>query len=617
MGIPKITNRPLIKFIESFWQWKVLWVTTTAAFGLLALLYVLFLKQDMWVASQGLIVRDEANGAVMRLGRFESQTAMKAAQETVVEMARNPQVVSEALMAVGRDQGAFGWGSSEKPSAKEIEELADQIEVRAPKGAEFGTTEVIYLDVEQNSRKRSTELNKAICDALEQRLKQVRHTRANGVITELLAARAAASANLKKATERLQMMEAEIGNDLSDLRGLTDALSNGTATRQSLDSVARELRLAELDLQQVKVDLSTARESFEDPKQLLQTPTKLVNSQPGLKRLREGLAAAAIASSQLAAKYTATHPLVLAAIETEDRIRGQLRNELGTSVQTLTKDLAIAEARVTQLQNQKSSLESRIAKLASVRAEYGNVAAEVSARNAQLQEAERELAAAEAARDAAETSSLITRLDKPVLGENPVGPGRSVILVGSSAAGLFFGFGLVFLLAPVDGGTVYGRRNQDFDAALGRRASDRSGAAGANASAAPAGNDSPSRSAEVAPTNAGTNSQSNADSADSVAESSGSKESAGGFQIPSSFAELERQLPAASTAAESATNVANIRTGEPKADVEVQQPEVNPTAANADATSGEEESIRAAQEVIAAALQCNFSSDADAPPPKP
>ncbi|MEM8734392.1 MAG: Wzz/FepE/Etk N-terminal domain-containing protein [Planctomycetota bacterium] len=613
MGVPKITNRPLIKLIESFWQWKILWVATTAAFGLLALLYVLFLKQDMWVASQGLIVRDEANGAVMRLGRFESQTAMKAAQETVVEMARNPQVISEALIAVGRDRGAFGWGSSEKPSAKEVEELADKVEVRAPKGAEFGTTEVIYLDVEQNSRKRSTELNKAICDALEKRLKQVRHTRANGVITELLAARAAASANLKKATERLQLMEAEIGNDLSDLRGLTDALSNGTATRQSLDGVARELRLAELELQQVKVDLSTARESFEDPKQLLQTPTKLVNSQPGLKRLREGLAAAAIASSQLAAKYTATHPLVLAAIETEDRIRGQLRNELGTSVQTLTKDLEIAEARVSQLQNQKSSLESRIAKLASVRADYGNVAAEVSARNAQLQEAERELAAAEAARDAAETSSLITRLDKPVLGENPVGPGRSVILVGSSAAGLFFGFGLVFLLAPVDGGTVYGRRNQDFDAALGRRASDRVGAssnatAGATVSATPGANAKPSSQASEAPATPSPELNQRVNTTEPTPQPETTRQ-AGGYDVPSSFAELERQLPVATASAAANAGV-----------VPAEQAGVagstTPTDAETESSSGDDDSIRAAQEVIAAALKCNFSSDADAAPPK-
>jgi hypothetical protein len=87
MNTPKITNRNLIQFAENFWQWRALWTGSTALFAALGLFYVIFLKNDIWVASQGLIVRAEANGAVMPLGRFESQTAMKAAQETVMEMA--------------------------------------------------------------------------------------------------------------------------------------------------------------------------------------------------------------------------------------------------------------------------------------------------------------------------------------------------------------------------------------------------------------------------------------------------------------------------------------------------------------------------------------------------
>lgn len=475
MNSPKITNKKLVDLASTYWNWKWLWLTTTGIFGVLALFYVLFLKGDVWVASQGLIVRDEATGAVVRLGRFESQTAMKAAQETILEMARNGQVLAEALEKISAETSWLGlFGGSGKPSLAKVEEMARKnISVRAPRGAELGTTEVIYLDVKQPTKSEALELNKAVCDALEKRLKQVRQARANGVISELLAAREAALINLGKATEKLQRMEAEAGVDLSDLRGLTDTVAGGSTTRLTLDTVRKELLAAELEIEQLQVDLATAKDSFDDPTQLLLTPTKLVNTSPGLKKLREGLSQAVIVSSQLEGKFTSTHPKVVASREAEVRLRSQVRAELGNSVETMTKEIEFARERVSKLSAQQASLEIRVAKLAEIRADYANVSAEVNARNEQLQEAEKELAKAEAARDAAQTSSLLTRIDQPIIGENPIGPGRTTILAGATASGLFFGLGVVFLLTPLESGFSYGRRQNDNGNAIGRRAADR------------------------------------------------------------------------------------------------------------------------------------------------
>ncbi len=58
-----------------------------------------------------------------------------------------------------------------------------------------------------------------------------------------------------------------------------------------------------------------------------------------------------------------------------------------------------------------------------------------------------------AARDAALTTSLLTRIDDPVLGERPVGPGRTTILAAMTIAGFVFRLGVVFLLTPLDGST--------------------------------------------------------------------------------------------------------------------------------------------------------------------
>ncbi|MEP1645816.1 MAG: hypothetical protein ABJK10_16645, partial [Rhodopirellula bahusiensis] len=69
------------------------WGGAAVLFGVLGLGTALF-SSDRWAARQPLVLRDEATGAVDRLGRFSSQTDLKAAQETLLEMARNPEVVA-------------------------------------------------------------------------------------------------------------------------------------------------------------------------------------------------------------------------------------------------------------------------------------------------------------------------------------------------------------------------------------------------------------------------------------------------------------------------------------------------------------------------------------------
>ncbi len=464
MNAPKITNRQLLDLIQTYWAWRALWISTTVMFALLGLSYVLFLKSDTWVASQGLIVRDEANGAVMRLGRFQSQTEMKTAQETILEMARNSHVLGNALNKVGRSQKMFGlFQENSPPSTAEIDELAKNcIEVRAPRGAELGTTEVIYLDIKQPSQTRALELNKAVCDALEEQLQTVRKARADGVISELTTAMQAAENSLAEATVRLQAIESEAGADLADLRGLTDTNSGGNTNRQVLDAIKSEQRQVELQRHQLAIDLNLAKESFENPDALLLTPSRLVTNQAGLKKLREGLADASINTSGLRGRFTDINPIVVAAVETENRIRSQLREELGLAIATLAKDIEVTDQQLAKLQSQQQQLEKRLEKLAEIRAEYSNVASDVRSRNTQLQEIRRELAQATASRDSAGVSSLLTRLDEPLLGERPIGPGRSVILAGATVSGLLFGLGIVFLLTPLEGHKMFGRRQQDF-----------------------------------------------------------------------------------------------------------------------------------------------------------
>ena len=431
---------------------------------MLGIVYGLFLKQDQWLASQALLVREEANGASLRLGRFDSDTQMKAAQETILEVAKHYQVVSEALKVVGPQPSWFSrWGASDWPSQTTIEATASsKISMRAPKGAEFGATEVIYLDVKQPSPELALRFSRALSDALEVRLQSVRKTKADSIVVELTHARLAAREQLKTVTEQLQRLERTAGVELSDLRGMTDMIAGGGTSRIHLDQLKSEIRVADTNHQELLDDLKLLEDAIADPSSFVIAPSNLVTSQPGLKRLREGYAEAQLSASQLSGKFTEVHPLLVAARTTQDSIRGRLVSELEASLGSLNQEIKTSQQKLDRLRALQSETEGKLGNLAENRAEYANVISEVKTRTTILENVERELAEAEASAEAASSTSLISRMDQPIVSEKPLGPGKTTIAGGCTVAGLLFGLGIVFVLSPTETGKSFGRRMTDM-----------------------------------------------------------------------------------------------------------------------------------------------------------
>ncbi|MFO1064363.1 MAG: hypothetical protein U0892_10915 [Pirellulales bacterium] len=293
------------------------------------------------------------------------------------------------------------------------------------------------------------------------------------MILELEHAGRMANQELESITQKLEAVEREAGTDLADLRGLTDTTSGGSTARVSLDAVKTELRQAENQHKQLLSDLKMLSAGLNDPEMMLSAPSTIINAHPGLKKLREGLADAQLQVSQLKGRFTGGHPLVINAQTAESEIRNQVSRELRLAVNSVNADIENSTARIDLLNSQKDLLEERLERLARVRANYGNLVNEVRTRTSIVQEAERELAEARADRDAAMSTTLITRIDQPVIGDRPVGPGKTTIVGAATVAGLMFGLGIVFLLTPLDGGSSSSRRQGDYGQAIGRRLTDR------------------------------------------------------------------------------------------------------------------------------------------------
>ena len=467
-----ITNPAIRSLFRGVLIWAPLWISTTLIFGCLGLVYVVFIKHDSYLASQALLVRDEATGAVMRLGRFQSQAEMKAAQETILEMAKSQQVVRDALIAVGPPKSFTNWFSwGEYPSKDLVEEIAkNAISVHAPKGTEFGVTEVIYMDVKANSQTKSMSMCKALTDALESRLQQIRRARADGVLAELTHARNSAKRELESSTGRLHEIESEAGSDLSDLRGMTDMIAGAATSRAELDQIKNDLRQAEINRQTLIADRELLVRATKDPSSFIVAPGAILNSQPGLKRLREGLVDAQLSGSQLTGKFTENHPSVIASQSAQSSIVKRFLRELSASIAGVESDIALVDGRIERLEKQKNSAEERLAKLADSRAPYANLLSEVKSKVGMLESSERELAEVQAARDSSVSTSLLTRLDSPLVSDRPVGPGKTTIFGLCTIAGLVFGLGVVFVVTPMDVSPVFGRRSHDRE--RGRRDAD-------------------------------------------------------------------------------------------------------------------------------------------------
>lgn len=449
--------------LKSHWRW---WIVPTVTLTLGALGYAL-VKPDVWQATQVLHVRNEAAGKQNAGGQFDSVDAMKTAQETLLELTRNQKSLADALLEAGPPAG---WRGTAWPTAADIDGLRDEISIKAPGGAEFGRTEVIHVSVRANDRQRAVSLTNAVCNQLERNLQDLRNKRSASVIEELTKSLQLAKIDLQGATKKLEDLEAQVGPDLNELRLLNQSGTGESNLRTSLNQIKNELRTAKAAYQDKQEQLKYLQAMRGDPQEFVAMPGRLLESQPTLKQLKEGLISSQLRTAELAGTMSKDHPRVQAAIAAEKEVVADLKKEIAIAIRGLQSDINISKSLIDTLEHQQTEAEERLDRLAGLRAKYSNLDADVKQRSEIVQKATKDLAEARANQAAATAASLITRIDGPQLDTYPVGPGRTAILAAGMFGGLMAGMGLVFLVSPF--GQATGRRWSDAALNLGRRASD-------------------------------------------------------------------------------------------------------------------------------------------------
>jgi polysaccharide biosynthesis transport protein len=433
------TTRTIWRYRWRFAATMIIVLVITASYAILA--------PPSWMASQAIIVRNDATAQFGAMGRSREGEDVKNTQETLQEVATSRSLLRNSLQRVGPPATASAepWLSEEA-----IVRLRRAVSLAPPKGMEFGKTAVFYLRVKDPDRDRAIELTEAIYAELGKAFGQLRAAMNQNAISELTASVTLAEANLAQATRRLADVEKEAGVDLVALRMLHQSPVCDVPIYHTLANGLDELRRSREEQSQQTELLEMLRDAKDNPLLLSAAPKELIECHPGLARLIQGLSESRLRSFAGASKLSDEHPEMVALRREEANIREGIRQELSTAIQGVSAAIKLGATRHATLESQVSELNRRLSRLTDIRAEYSNLVAQVEQRRGLVEESQRHLAEARAACAGATSSSLLSRVDSPDGGLRPVSPSVAVIGLSGLLASVLAGFGVVLLTAPID-----------------------------------------------------------------------------------------------------------------------------------------------------------------------
>jgi uncharacterized protein involved in exopolysaccharide biosynthesis len=439
---PGLTARDVCSYLTRYRKrWLIPAVVVSVAVAVYAVL-----KLNVYEASLAVMIRNEVSTDAQAPGKFRHEDEMKISEETVMEVASSRGVLAGALRQVGPPIDAKVVGAW--PSDLVVESLRSALKVAPPKGAEFGKTEIFYLKVADKDPRRAIALVEAIYEQLRARLAEIRNARARGIVADLEKVVMLSEADLQQGTQRLKEMEKETGADLIELR----MVFQGTAMDGELN---KTLVAGQSELRQWKNAQAANREMLRllqaaqrDPQQLVAAPAPLLDSQPTLRQLKQGLGEAQLRASVLAGTLTEDHPQLAVARQAEQDIKRVIFKEVATAARGVEADIQLTEGRIRSAEEQLGVQQRRIERLAALRAEYSNIVDQVEHHRAELNLSKHYLAETLANLASSPSSSVINRVGEPDGTSTPIGPTRPTIALMGLACGLLTGLGILYLTAP-------------------------------------------------------------------------------------------------------------------------------------------------------------------------
>ena len=437
-------NHIVLSLID-YWY---LWIIPCLLGGGLAIFYSLFLHTPTYTARQSLIVRDDLMGDAFKPSRFESLDSMKSAQETILEIARKPEVIRSVMEQMKETRSSF-FGSG-GVSDREIEEMQGNIEFGAPNGAEFGRTEAVVLKVTTEQRDQAKDFTNLLLDAIDSKLSDVRRQRLKSMQKELTLASEESRKLLTKSSRELQEIERGFGVEITTIRGLNDP-QGGNSFDLKLNQIRLEQRQAVSSLASAKEQKTLLENAQSNGSLELVTSSQLLELQPALRGMMQSLNNAREKLSADEGRYRPLHPALKASREAVRHQKEMLFNSLGPAIAGLESQIAMAEAQVGRLNESIVELENKLLDLTAQRVPYHTLQEEVKNKSKVYSDVQAQLSQIQSYTSSSDNIALLTRVGEPQVGSRPNGLGRKAFVLVGLMGGLLVGLGLVALAVPPSG----------------------------------------------------------------------------------------------------------------------------------------------------------------------
>ena len=422
---------------------------------ILATIYAFFLKGETWTSRQSMIIRDDLLGQTFKPGSFISQEAMKSAQETVLETARRPEVIRQALETLGPDRssllGLGGGITGSWPSEQDIENFRGAVSFESANGGEFGESEVIVLAAKGSSPTRSVKFLSILMDEVDNKLSVIQGDRFESMEAELRATRDS-TLRSKEALES-DLMAIESGFDGTDIhlyRDLNGRSSGGSpsAFENKINEIATQRRDATRKLAELRANRQMLVDASRNAEFELPTSAEMLASQPALSTMLTGLDKAMQDLAEVSSTYQGEHPKLKAARDKVTSTKFQIQNSFGTFIRGIDGQIDVQKKQIASLDQLRAENTLRLTSVSRNRAPYASLSRQVDKLNEAYSEANARLTLMQSRKMASDSIKLLTRIGEPWIGTRADGMGKRALALVGGLAGLFIGMGLVMIVAP-------------------------------------------------------------------------------------------------------------------------------------------------------------------------
>ena len=430
-----------VPFVDFCFRSKRIILASVIICSVLSLLFAIQAKKK-WQASQTMVLRDDLLGESFKPGRFPSQETLKNAQETLLHIAKKSEVIREALRLTHPVQAA----KQDWPSDHLVDSTRDQISLVAPNGSEFGKTDVVIFNVKQNSPDSAKKFAQAMAEQIEHHIRIFRSDLLRSMEQELTLQYQQAKVEFEQVAEPVRKLVESTGTDLESLKSFKDTGSGGNEMQRVLENLKSEKRRALTQAQMAAKQLELLAEAKFQPEAAFARNNELMQSQPSLKRLADGLNDAKLTYNNLAGTFLSEHPRLKAAEQAIANTKQQIASEISLIESALTTQLELARDQIAFFANEEKNYETRMLSVNEKRVDFQQLTNDLTQRLEAMGKQQTMLSEIQSLANTADRVSLVAIVGEPELATNPIGLSKSLIILLGTIGGFFLGLGIAITL---------------------------------------------------------------------------------------------------------------------------------------------------------------------------